>query len=150
MNASTKVRLPFVPAVICVVFFLTCSVFAAPRAELWARWQQRDPKQTRTIDHRLWDTFVHTYVETSHPSGINCLRYACVTAADRQALRQYLSAMQAVPISTYSAPEQKAYWINLYNALTVSIVLEHYPVASIRDIDLSRVCSAAGRGRPNC
>ncbi len=26
------------------------------------------------------------------------------------------------------------YWINLYNALTIKLVLDHYPVASIRDI----------------
>ncbi len=30
-----------------------------------------------------------------------------------------------------------AYWINLYNALTVRVVLDHYPVASILDIDIS-------------
>jgi len=30
-----------------------------------------------------------------------------------------------------------AYWINLYNALTVQIVLTHYPVDSIRDIDIA-------------
>lgn len=30
-----------------------------------------------------------------------------------------------------------AYWINLYNALTMQVVLEHYPVDSIRDIDIS-------------
>ncbi len=28
------------------------------------------------------------------------------------------------------------YWINLYNALTVRVVLDHYPVDSIRDIDI--------------
>ena len=27
-----------------------------------------------------------------------------------------------------------AYWINLYNALLVRVVLEHYPIASVRDI----------------
>ena len=30
-----------------------------------------------------------------------------------------------------------AYWINLYNALTVDTVLNHYPVGSIRDISIS-------------
>jgi hypothetical protein len=37
-----------------------------------------------------------------------------------------------------------AFWINLYNALTVQIVLAHYPVRSIRDIDLSRGLFADG------
>jgi Protein of unknown function, DUF547 len=46
-------------------------------------------------------------------------------------------ARPTLPISTYNRSEQKAYWINLYNALTVSLVLQHYPVESIRDIDIS-------------
>src|SRR5262249_29757114 len=32
--------------------------------------------------------------------------------------------------------EQFAYWVNLYNAATLRIVLDHYPVKSIRDISL--------------
>ncbi len=42
-----------------------------------------------------------------------------------------------MPISTYNRQEQKAFWINLYNALTVKVILDHYPVNSIRDIDIS-------------
>ncbi len=33
--------------------------------------------------------------------------------------------------------EQLAYWINLYNALTVKVVLDHHPLPSIRDISIS-------------
>jgi hypothetical protein len=32
---------------------------------------------------------------------------------------------------------QAAFWVNLYNALTVRTVLQHYPVAGIREIDIS-------------
>ena len=39
-----------------------------------------------------------------------------------------------MPIGTYNRFEQMAYWINLYNALTVRLVLDNYPIASIRDI----------------
>jgi hypothetical protein len=31
---------------------------------------------------------------------------------------------------------EMAYWINVYNAVTLDVVLDHYPVRSIRDIDL--------------
>ncbi len=31
--------------------------------------------------------------------------------------------------------ERKAFFLNAYNAMAVAIVLEHYPVASIRDVD---------------
>ncbi|MBL6430454.1 MAG: DUF547 domain-containing protein [Alphaproteobacteria bacterium] len=36
----------------------------------------------------------------------------------------------------FGAPDAFAFWVNLYNAVTLQVVLEHYPVASIRDIDL--------------
>jgi hypothetical protein len=113
------------------------SVQAAPKADLWPRWQRHDPHSTQHIDHTLWDTWLKTYVVASHPSGVNRVRYDAVSAADRQALRTYINTLQAVPISTYSQPGQKAYWVNLYNALTVQVVLDHLPVASIRDINLS-------------
>ena len=119
-------------------FLLPLSASAAPGADIWPRWQQHDPSSPQTIDHTIWDTFVKTYVIAAHPSGINRVRYDAVTPADRQALRRYLATMQAVPISTYNRHEQQAYWINLYNALTVHLILAHYPVESIRDIDISR------------
>ena len=49
----------------------------------------------------------------------------------------YIDRLAALPISTYGRPVQYAYWLNLYNALTIQVVLDHYPVASIRDIDIS-------------
>ena len=109
---------------------------AAPKAELWQRWQQRDDMSMKWIDHVAWDQFLRAHVKF-HPSGISRVTYASVNPRDRQGLQRYLSAMQALPISTFNGQEQKAYWINLYNALTVSIILDHYPVVSIRDIDIS-------------
>jgi hypothetical protein len=42
-----------------------------------------------------------------------------------------------LPISSHNRAEQEAYWINLYNAATVDLILSRYPVASIRDINIS-------------
>ena len=109
---------------------------AAPKAELWARWQAHDPASTVKIDHGLWGGFIERRLEQS-PDGINRLAYSKVGSEDRAALDAYIDALTALPISTYSRPEQMAYWVNLYNALTVQVVLDHYPVDSIRDIDIS-------------
>ena len=38
------------------------------------------------------------------------------------------------PNDTWSKDEQLAYWINAYNAFTVKLILNHYPVKSIKDI----------------
>jgi hypothetical protein len=112
-------------------------VAAAPSADLWPRWQASSPDSTQTIDHTPWDKLLKTYLVADHPSGINRFRYADVTKADQQALDTYLMQLQKVKISTLSQMEQKAYWVNLYNSLTVKVILDHYPVKSIMDIDIS-------------
>jgi len=110
---------------------------AAPKPELWPRWEAHVPGSSQAVDHREWDRFLARNVNTEDPSGIYLLRYGGVSAEDREALGRYLEKMQGVAISGMDRPEQRAYWINLYNSLTVKIVLDHYPVNSIRDIDIS-------------
>ena len=113
------------------------SALAAPEAELWPRWQKHDPASTRTVDHSPWLAFLGKYVAAEHPSGVNRLRYGDVTKTDKGALDGYIARLEKLPISDYGRNAQKAYWINLYNALTVKVVLDHFPVKSIKDISLS-------------
>ena len=113
------------------------SALAAPEAELWPRWQKHDPASTRTIDHSPWLAFLGKHVAAEHPSGVNRLRYGDVTKTDKGALDGYIARLEKLPISDYGRNAQKAYWINLYNALTVKVVLDHFPVKSIKDINLS-------------
>ena len=108
----------------------------APSAELWARWQAHDPGSTRTIDHGAWDRLLKAYLVVA-PGQVNRFAYRRVTPADRAALDAYIAGLAALPVSRTRRDEQRAYWINLYNALTVTTVLARYPVASIRDIDSS-------------
>ncbi len=112
------------------------NALAAPRAEPWPRWEAQAPMSKLGIDHGAWNHWLATYV-VAGSDGINRVRYGQVSAADRRALSDYLRAMQAIVPSRYRRSEQLAYWINLYNATTVNVVLEHYPVKSIRDIDIS-------------
>ncbi len=108
----------------------------APKADLWPRWQAHQENSTQTIDHAPWDAFLGRYV-ADDGDGINRIDYGMVRAADRAALAAYIGHLSGLPISTHSRPRQKAYWINLYNALTVRVILDHYPVDSIRDIDIA-------------
>ncbi len=110
---------------------------AAPKADLWPRWQKHDAASTQKIDHSAWNGFLKRYLVAPHPSGVHRVGYATVSSEDRRALMNYLNRLQSLPISSYNRAEQKAYWINLYNALTVHVVLSHYPVDSIRDIGIS-------------
>jgi hypothetical protein len=55
-------------------------------------------------------------------------------AEDRAALDQAIAAMSARRPSAMSRAEAYAFWANLYNAITLKVVIDRYPVASIRDI----------------
>jgi len=117
---------------------------AAPKAELWPRWQKHDPTSQQKIDHGAWVRFLKQNVVAPHPSGINRVRYQEVGPDDQKSLKSYLRTLQALAISNYNRNEQKAYWINLYNALTVDLIISRFPVASIRDINISPGLLARG------
>jgi hypothetical protein len=108
----------------------------APKAELWSRWTAHQADDSRVIDHQPWDRFLQRYVE-SGADGVNRVAYGQVSAQDRAVLDRYIAGLAGLPITGYSREEQFAYWVNLYNALTVRVVIDHYPVESIRDIDIS-------------
>ena len=115
---------------------LTRRAKAAPDADLWPRWEAHSPDATREPDHGAWGEFLTRYLKNGG-DGINRVAYADVTDADRDALKRYLDAMAGVVPADLTRDAQFAYWVNLYNALTVDTVLDHAPVDSIRDIDIS-------------
>jgi hypothetical protein len=104
-----------------------------PPAELWPRWGAHDPHATGQIDHAAWAAFLARYVRIG-ADGVHRVAYSEVAPADRAALDGYIAGLAGLPISSYDRPEQLAYWINLYNALVVRVVLDHYPITSIRDV----------------
>jgi hypothetical protein len=126
----------FKPALsIALAVVVAVGATAAPQAELWPRWTEHDPTSTVSLDHGLWQEFLDSYLVTDHSSGVNRVRYADVRDGDRRSLQRYIDQMSAVPVSTLSREEQLPYWINVYNAVTIELILTHYPVDSIRDID---------------
>ena len=54
---------------------------------------------------------------------------------DSAALEKYLRKLSTHPPGkNWSSAETMAYWINAYNAFTVKLIIDHYPVVSIKDI----------------
>ncbi|WP_198368688.1 DUF547 domain-containing protein [Roseomonas rosulenta] len=83
-----------------------------------------------TLD-ALLGRYVGAYVD-----GVNRVRYAAWknAAADLAALDAWIAEAAARRPSGMARAEAFAYWANLYNALTLMVVLQRYPVRSIRDI----------------
>ncbi|MEM8766368.1 MAG: DUF547 domain-containing protein [Pseudomonadota bacterium] len=103
---------------------------AVPKADLWAIWLPSEKTSTQTVDHSAWQRFLDSYVSPA-ATGVNLVNYSAVTSADREALNGYLASLAALDPRGLNKDEQLAYWINLYNALTVEVVLRNPKKGSI-------------------
>jgi Protein of unknown function, DUF547 len=140
---SVTLRARHLKALALVLLLIAGTAAAAPKAELWERWSAHDPHSTRQVDHAAWGAFLARYVRIGG-DGVHRVAYSRVTPADRAALDDYIAGLARLPISSYDRPEQLAYWINLYNALVMRVVLDHYPISSIRDVAPASAKSSAG------
>lgn len=85
---------------------------------------------TTPPSHQTWDQLLKANVSSS---GI--VDYKGFVK-DKAKLEQYLKLISenAPDRKTWSKQEQLAYWINAYNAFTVKLIVDNYPVKSIRDL----------------
>jgi hypothetical protein len=107
---------------------------AAPKSDLWDIWTPSDEISTATIDHSLWNQFLADFVSYDSGLAMNVVDYAGAKRRGEARLDSYLRAMSNIVIRSFNRAEQKAYWINLYNAVTVKLILDFFPLNSIRDI----------------
>jgi hypothetical protein len=126
----------FVILLMAIALLAAQNANAAPAAKLWPRWAAHDATSTVAIDHKVWNSFLGKYVRKGR-DGINRVAYAAVTPADKAAHKTYLARMSKVRLGKYNRTEQFAYWINVYNAITVNLILERWPVKTIRQISIS-------------
>ena len=115
-----------------VLAFAFAAANAAPKSELWPLWEKHDAANDAQVSHKIWDDFLARYL--TEENGVALVRYGEVSAADKKSLDEYLAALSQTPAASLNRDEQLAFWINLYNALTIKTVLDDYPVSSIKKI----------------
>ncbi len=134
-------RLAFLAVALVVLPASLFGGWSSSAPDAWEYWEYNNPENTQPIDHSVWDAFLGKYVRPDG-AGYNRFAYADVTAADKAALEGYIASLSQIEITERARPVQLAYWLNLYNALTINVVLDHYPVSSIRKIKLGGVLSS--------
>lgn len=122
----------------------SAAAIAAEPAELLGR---GTPKSLVAVDHQAWDDLLKRFVKPS-PDGINRVDYAGFKAGGHKELKLYIRSLEIIDPAALDRKEQFAFLANLYNAKTIDIVLDHYPVASIKDISLGGGLFAALTGGP--
>ena len=136
-------------AVSLLVAMLVAVAAHAQSAKLIPAWDASDENSVARIDHSAWQEILNDYLRI-HDSGVNRFDYGALKAhaGDFAKLASYLASLQSLDPRDYSRAEQKAYWINFYNALTVQVVADAYPVKSIKDISESLLGSLGIFGGP--
>lgn len=129
--ARTLPRLAAVVAVSCGFTLATPAAAAAP-SDLFKR---HNPGSQVEIDHSDWDGLLKTYVVTD-PTGLNRVDYSRFKNDGHPQLKSYLAKIQAVDVAQLRRSEQFALLANLYNAKTIDVVLDAFPIKSIKDINL--------------
>jgi hypothetical protein len=78
------------------------------------------------FSHEKWDQLLRKHVGAE--GKVNYKGFL----ADKADLETYLTALSAgAPQKEWSRREQMAWWINAYNAFTIKLILDNYPVSSI-------------------
>ncbi|KAA3620896.1 MAG: DUF547 domain-containing protein [Flavobacterium sp.] len=81
------------------------------------------------VDHSSWDKLLKKYVDTNGMVDYKGFQQ------DENALNAYLEMLsKSQPTESWNVEELLAYYINTYNAYTVKLILDNYPVKSIKDI----------------
>lgn len=107
-----------------IAVFVSAPLWAGPLAEYWSYWDASNESNTTTIDHSAWDSILQRYAVEVPESGVSGFRYADMDRDSRHQLEAYVDWMADIDPRDYPRLEQKAYWMNLYNALSVEAVLE--------------------------
>ncbi|MEP2735932.1 MAG: DUF547 domain-containing protein [Erythrobacter sp.] len=110
----------------------TIERLAIPKSDLISTELLESGSQSQ-ISHQAWDAFLQNYTELGDDNIVR-VNYAAVSEENKQKLETYIQQLSGQDTSLLTRDAQLAYWINLYNALTVSVILDHYPVKSIRNI----------------
>ncbi len=81
------------------------------------------------VSHNGFDQLLQKYVDDQGMVNYKGLK------ADRIKLQSYLKILENnAPQKSWTRDQKLAYWINAYNAYTLDLILEHYPVKSIKEI----------------
>lgn len=131
---TVRMRLSLAGAVWAAAFTLLCGLpeaRAGSKVQVGQPCNRPDRPSLAEADHSSYDALLRKYVDDR---GLVAYAQWKANASDLQALDDYLARAGCVDLKKPAVRSaQLAYWINLYNALTLKGILREYPTKSIRD-----------------
>ena len=104
--------------ILCLFSLTSCGSYSPPESK------------NTMVDHKIWGQLLRKHV--SDEGWVDYEGWQ----KDRKVLKSYLQILSNNPPddSLWTIDEKLAYWINAYNAFTVELILENYPLESIADL----------------
>jgi len=97
-------------------------------------WMTGISQQALAFDYSHWDALLKKYVAPKTLEGISLLAVNYQGLGKDPLYPALLAELANAPVSTLKSPEGKmVFWINAYNIMAVKMVLDHYPVKSVKD-----------------
>lgn len=98
-----------------------------------AQMEKKDTIMTKSL-HADWTAILQNYVSAPDGVGLTHFDYAGLKAntADKAKLDGYIKSLGATNPDTLSQDAAIAFYANLYNALTIDLIVQNYPLGSIR------------------
>ena len=110
---------------------VTLSKTQRPRVKgLWDRWVEGSKRE---VDHGPLALLLERHI-VKRSDGVHLFAYGDLTERDRASLDLYIQGLARFAVDSLDRREQFAFWLNLYNALVLRLVLSRYLVLSIRGI----------------
>lgn len=80
--------------------------------------------------HQLWDVLTRKHINAD--GKVNYAGFL----SDKKQLEQYLNQLKEMhsELTSWNKRKQLAYWINMYNTVTVKLIIDNYPVSSITEL----------------
>lgn len=84
--------------------------------------------------HKAFSKMLSQYVKMSADKTSSKVDYKNFNKKDLEIYLKSISAVSKKEFGTFTKNEQLAFFINAYNAFTIKIILDNYPLKSIKDI----------------
>lgn len=82
------------------------------------------------VSHELFNTLLQKYVTPTGAVNYKGLK------SEKKTLEQYIAELaKQIPDNSWSKKASLAYWINAYNAFTLKLIIDNYPVKSIMNLN---------------
>ncbi len=99
-----------------------------------SEWDRSVETNAERINHDDWQVLLDDFLDTEDERGVFLFDYESLQIDAEAELDGYINYLTSLDPRDYSRNEQFAYWINLYNAATVDLIVNHFPVDSITDL----------------